>query len=64
MFGDRAYLSGRRTSDVLLQMARVWQRLADEYADSSAPLLRPLEGEQPVMQQQQQVQPKDDDKKE
>ena len=52
----------RRT--VLLQMAQVWQRLADEYADSSAPLLRPLEGEQPVMQQQQQAQPKDDDKKE
>jgi hypothetical protein len=50
----------RRT--VLLQMAQVWQRLADEYADSSAPLLRPLEGEQPIMQQQQQAQPKDDDK--
>ena len=46
----------RRT--VLLQMAQVWQRLADEYADSSAPLLRPLEGEQPVMQQQQQAQPR------
>jgi hypothetical protein len=43
-------------------MAQVWQRLADEYADNSAPLLRPLEGRQPVMQQQQQVQPKDDDK--
>jgi hypothetical protein len=52
----------RRT--VLLQMAQVWQRLADEYADASAPLLRPLEGEQPAMQQQQQIQPKDDDKKE
>jgi hypothetical protein len=51
----------RRT--VLLQMAQVWQRLADEYADNTAPLLRPLEGEQPVMQQQQQVQPKDDDKR-
>jgi hypothetical protein len=50
----------RRT--VLLQMAQVWQRLADEYVDNSAPLLRPLEGEQPVMQQQQQVQPKEDDK--
>ena len=52
----------RRT--VLLQMAQVWQRLAHEYADSGVPLLRPLEGEQPVMQQQQQAQPKDDDKKE
>jgi hypothetical protein len=51
----------RRT--VLLQMAQVWQRLADEYADSSAPLLRPIESEQPVMQQQQQIQPKDDGKK-
>jgi len=51
----------RRT--VLLQMAQVWQRLADEYADNTAPLLRPLEGERPVMQQQQQVQPKDDDKR-
>src|SRR5215813_5528249 len=36
----------RRT--VLLQMAQVWQRLADEYADNTAPLLRPLEGEQPA----------------
>jgi len=51
----------RRT--VLLQMAQVWQRLADEYADNTAPLLRPLEGERPVMQQQQQVQPQDDDKR-
>jgi len=45
-----------------LQMAQVWQRLADEYADSSAPLLRSIESEQPVAQQQQQIQPKDDDK--
>ena len=51
----------RRT--VLLQMAQVWQRLADEYADNTAPLQRRLEGEQPVMQQQHQVQPKDDDKR-
>ena len=50
----------RRT--VVLQMAQVWQRLADEYTDSTAPLLRPLESEQPVVQQQQQIQPKDDDK--
>ena len=49
----------RRT--VLLQMAQVWQRLAEEYADSSAPLFRPIESEQPAMQQQQQIQPKDDD---
>ncbi len=45
-----------------LQMAQVWQRLADEYAGSSAPLFRPIESEQPAMQQQQQIQPKDDDK--
>ncbi len=51
----------RRT--VLLQMAQVWQRLADEYAGSSAPLFRPIESEQPAMQQQQQIQPKDDGKK-
>jgi len=49
----------RRT--VLLQMAQVWQRLAEEYADSSTPLFRPVESEQPAMQQQQQIQPKDDD---
>ena len=53
---------GRRT--VLLQMAQVWQRLADEYADTSAPLLRPVESDQPATQQQQQIQPKDDDKQE
>ena len=52
----------RRT--VLLQMAQVWQRLADEYAHTSAPLLRPVESEQPAMQQQQQIQPKDDDEQE
>jgi uncharacterized protein YciW len=55
--------SGERRT-VLLQMAQVWQRLADEYADTSAPLLRPSESEQPAMQQQQQIQPKDDDKQE
>jgi uncharacterized protein YciW len=49
----------RRT--VLLQMAQVWQRLAEEYADSSTPLFRSTESEQPAMQQQQQIQPKDDD---
>jgi hypothetical protein len=52
-----------------LQMAQVWQRLADEQdlhpdlADRPAP---PPASEQiqPVVQQQQQVQPKDDGKKE
>jgi hypothetical protein len=52
----------RRT--VLLQMAQVWQRLAIDHADSTAPLVPAPEGQQPAMQQQQQVQPKDDDKKE
>lgn len=46
----------RRT--VLLQMAQVWQRLAEEYADNSAPLFQQIEGERPGMQQQQQIQPK------
>jgi hypothetical protein len=52
----------RRT--VLLQMAQVWQRLADDYPESSAPLSHAFEPERPVIQQQQQVQPKDEDKKE
>jgi hypothetical protein len=50
----------RRT--VLLQMAQVWQRLADERADSG---LQPIQAERPAMQQQQQQQTQpDDDKKE
>jgi hypothetical protein len=44
---------------VLLQMAQVWQRLADERADSTG--LQPIQAERPVMQQQTQP---DDDKKE
>jgi hypothetical protein len=50
----------RRTA--LLQMAQVWQRLAVDHANSTAPLVRPPEGQRPTMQQQQQVQPKDDKK--
>jgi hypothetical protein len=51
----------RRT--VLLQMAQVWQRLADERADSTG--LQPIQAERPAMQQQQQQQTQpDDDKKE
>jgi hypothetical protein len=40
-------------------MAQVWQRLADERADSTG--LQPIQAERPVMQQQTQP---DDDKKE
>jgi len=50
-----------------LQMAQIWQRLADEQ-DRHPDLAHrppPPPGQiQPVAQQQQQVQPKDDDKKE
>jgi hypothetical protein len=49
--------------DALLQMAQVWQRLSDSYADATTSLLTPIQREQPAMQQQQQIQP-DDDKKE
>jgi hypothetical protein len=50
-----------------LQMAQVWQRLADEQdrspglAERPPPRGGPM---QPIVQQQQQVQPKDDDTKE
>ena len=47
--------------NALLEMAGVWQRLADQYANATPPF-RSGAGEQPVMQQQQQVQ-KDEDKK-
>ena len=51
--------------DAVLHMAQVWQRLAANYADSTM-LNPPLSGaDQPVMQQQEQVQadPNDDKKK-
>jgi len=47
--------------DALLEMAQVWQRLADQYANATPLVFQPDAGEQPVMQQQQQVQ-KDEDK--
>jgi len=46
--------------NVLLEMAEAWQRLADQYANATPPF-RSGAGEQPVMQQQEQVQPKDED---
>jgi hypothetical protein len=49
--------------DALLQMAQVWQRLADQYKDGTPPFSLPAAAaEQPVMQQQQQVQREDDKK--
>jgi len=44
--------------DALLQMAQVWQRLADTHSDATASLHPLVEREQPAMQQQQQVQPR------
>jgi hypothetical protein len=43
----------------LIEMARVWTRLADEQRAALPPIL-PSRGSQPVMQQQQEVQPKKD----
>jgi hypothetical protein len=52
----------RRT--VLVQMAQVWQRLADERASSAAmPLFSRAEGQAAPVQQQQQIQ-RDEDKNE
>ena len=48
----------RRT--VLLQLAQVWQRLADNHEDGAA-APPAVEGARPVVQQQQQVQPKEDE---
>ena len=45
---------------VLLQMAHVWQRLADQHEESTFLHFRPDAGERLVMQQQQQIQPDDD----
>lgn len=50
----------------LTAMAEVWERLADQQDHgsdlSAAPAPLSPGGEQPVVQQQQQVQPKDEDK--
>jgi hypothetical protein len=43
-------------------MAQVWQRLADEQ-EASIPPYSPIEDSHPTVQQQQQVQPKDDEEK-
>jgi hypothetical protein len=43
----------------MLDMAQTWLRLAQE--EEAAILPTPIERPQPIVQQQQQVQPKDDD---
>jgi hypothetical protein len=48
--------------DVSLQMAQVWQRLTDQYIDSTSPFSQAGVSEQPAAQQQQQIQPIDEDK--
>jgi hypothetical protein len=48
----------------LIDMARIWLRLAATYANATASLFPAPETKQPVAQQQQQIQPKNDDKKE
>lgn len=45
---------------VLLAMAQLWQRLADQHEKSISLLFRVGAGEQPAVQQQQQVQPDGD----
>jgi hypothetical protein len=43
-------------------MAQLWQRLAEQYNDATPPFSPPgTMGEQPVIQQQQQVQPKNEE---
>ena len=48
--------------DASLQMAQVWQRLSDQYINSTSPLFQAGVSEQPAPQQQQQIQPTDEDK--
>jgi len=57
MPGCCVHVPGRSTADRPI-MAQVWQRLADERADSTG--LQPIQPERPAMQQQQQTQPDDD----
>jgi hypothetical protein len=49
--------------DALMEMARVWLRLAESYTDDSSILSGVTKETRPVMQQQQQLPPqKNDDK--
>jgi hypothetical protein len=55
-------VSTEETRAALLEMAQVWLRLAEEREAAIPP--RATEQSQPSVQQQQQVQPKDEDKTE
>jgi hypothetical protein len=50
------------TRTTIPEMALVWHRLANEYVGNTMRLLDRTQGEQPAIQQQQQIQP-DDEKK-
>ena len=52
-------MATEETRASLIAMAQSWHRLADEQEASAPPM--PVEQARPVVQQQQQVQPKDDD---
>jgi hypothetical protein len=45
---------------VLLQMAQVWQHLADQHEHRTLRLFEPHEGERPVLKRQQQIPPDGD----
>ena len=57
-----ATMSRGEDRTTLLEMALLWHRLADNYADSTVSLRPSVVTEQPTMQQQQQRQPNDDKK--
>jgi hypothetical protein len=59
----RAAANEYRAKEALLQMAQVWQRLADQYGNSTPTFSQRNSPEQPVVQQQQQIQSKDDEEK-
>ncbi len=46
----------------LSHMAQVWLRLADNYGDAKVGRPKAAEEARPVVQQQQQIRPKDEDK--
>ena len=56
-------ISNQEGRATLVQMVQVWLRLAKEQ-EESVPPSSPIEQDRLAVQQQQQVQPKDDEKKE